>query len=76
MRWQAGIWAHGPAARDPDDRRCGCRAFILGNGIKTIKATLRVLPTLFKGSKYNKDVYMELMGLLYVLLAKRARKAR
>ncbi|WP_157655630.1 motility-associated protein, partial [Burkholderia ubonensis] len=51
----------------------GVGAFILGNGMKTIKATLQVLPTLFKGSKYNKDVYMELMGLLYVLLAK-ARK--
>lgn len=51
----------------------GVGAFILGNGGKTIKATLRVLPTLFKGSKYTKDVYMELMALLYVLLAK-ARK--
>src|ERR1700761_1566132 len=51
----------------------GVGAFVLGNGMKTIKSTLRVLPTLFKGSKYNKDVYMELMGLLYVLLAK-ARK--
>ena len=47
----------------------GVGAFILGNGMKTIKATLRVIPTLFKGSKYNKDVYMELMALLYVLLA-------
>jgi len=51
----------------------GLGAFILGNGMKTIKATLRVIPTLFKGAKYNKDVYMELMALLYVLLAK-ARK--
>ena len=51
----------------------GVGAFILGNGIKTIKATLGTLPTLFKGSKYTKDLYMELMGLLYVLLAK-ARK--
>jgi chemotaxis protein MotA len=51
----------------------GVGAFILGNGMKTIKATVRVIPTLFKGSKYNKDVYMELMALLYVLLAK-ARK--
>jgi chemotaxis protein MotA len=51
----------------------GVGAFVLGNGMKTIKSTLGVLPTLFKGSKYNKDVYMELMALLYVLLAK-ARK--
>lgn len=51
----------------------GVGAFILGNGIKMIKATLRVLPTLFKSSKYTKALYMELMALLYVLLAK-ARK--
>nr|WP_218884061.1 flagellar motor stator protein MotA [Burkholderia guangdongensis] len=51
----------------------GFGAFIIGNGIKTIKATARMLPTLFKGSKYSKELYMELMGLLYVLLAK-ARK--
>ncbi|KMY86591.1 Flagellar motor rotation protein MotA [Candidatus Paraburkholderia calva] len=51
----------------------GVGAFILGNNKKTIFATLRVIPTLFKGGKYNKDVYMELMALLYVLLAK-ARK--
>ncbi|MDR5778234.1 flagellar motor stator protein MotA [Caballeronia sp. LZ065] len=51
----------------------GVGAFILGNNVKTIKATIQVLPTLFKGAKYNKGMYMELMGLLYVLLAK-ARK--
>jgi chemotaxis protein MotA len=51
----------------------GVGAFILGNNVKTIKATIQVLPTLFKGAKYDKSMYMELMGLLYVLLAK-ARK--
>ena len=51
----------------------GIGAFILGNSVKTIKATIQVLPTLFKGAKYDKSMYMELMGLLYVLLAK-ARK--
>jgi chemotaxis protein MotA len=51
----------------------GIGAFILGNNVKTIKATLLVIPSLFKGAKYNKGMYMELMGLLYVLLAK-ARK--
>ncbi|MDR5755757.1 flagellar motor stator protein MotA [Caballeronia sp. LZ035] len=51
----------------------GVGAFILGNNVKTIKATIQVIPTLFKGAKYNKGMYMELMGLLYVLLAK-ARK--
>lgn len=48
-------------------------AFILDNKVKTIKATIQVIPTLFKGAKYDKSMYMELMGLLYVLLAK-ARK--
>lgn len=51
----------------------GVGAFIIANGIKSIKSTLRAVPSLFKGSKYTKALYMELMALLYVLLAK-ARK--
>ena len=53
----------------------GVGAFILGNGGNENDQgdAASVLPTLFKGSKYTKDVYMELMALLYVLLAK-ARK--
>jgi chemotaxis protein MotA len=45
-------------------------AFFVGNSAKGIKATLAALPTLFKGSRYNKAMYMELMGLLYEILAK------
>ncbi len=45
-------------------------AFIVGNSIKGIKATLKALPSLFKGSKYNKELYMELMSLLYEILAR------
>jgi chemotaxis protein MotA len=45
-------------------------AFFVGNSAKTIKATLKSIPTLFKGSKYSKDSYMELMALLYELLGK------
>jgi chemotaxis protein MotA len=45
-------------------------AFLVGNNAKAIKATLKDLPTVFKGSKYNKDSYMELMALLYELLSK------
>jgi len=45
-------------------------AFFVGNSIKGIKATFASLPTLFKGSRYNKTLYMELMGLLYEILAK------
>lgn len=45
-------------------------AFFVGNNGKSIKATLRALPKLMRGSKYNKALYMDLMGLLYRLLAK------
>ena len=48
-------------------------AFFVGNSAKTIKSTMRAVPSLFKGSKYTKARYMELMALLYELLAK-ARK--
>jgi chemotaxis protein MotA len=45
-------------------------AFFVGNSGKTIKSTLKALPSVFKGSKYSKDSYMELMALLYELLSK------
>lgn len=48
----------------------GIGAFIVGNSGKAIKATLKALPLLFRGSKYNKAVYMDLMALLYRLMAK------
>jgi chemotaxis protein MotA len=45
-------------------------AFFVGNNGKAIKATLAALPSLFKGSKYSKVLYMELMTLLFELLSK------
>jgi chemotaxis protein MotA len=45
-------------------------AFFVGNNGKVIKATLKSLPTLLKGSKYSKASYMELMAMLYELLGK------
>ena len=45
-------------------------AFVVGNSSKAIKATLKALPTVFQGSKYNKALYMELMALLYEILSK------
>jgi chemotaxis protein MotA len=45
-------------------------AFVVGNSNKAIKATMKALPTVFKGSKYNKALYMELMTLLYEILGK------
>ena len=45
-------------------------AFLVGNNMKAIRATLKALPQTLKGSKYTKDVYMDLMALLYDILAK------
>ena len=45
-------------------------AFLVGNNGKAIKATLAAVPTLFKGSRYTKDLYMELMSLLFDVLSK------
>lgn len=45
-------------------------AFLVGNTAESIKATLSALPKVFKGAKYNKAVYMELLALLYELLNK------
>lgn len=45
-------------------------AFLVGNNGKAIKATLGALPSVFKGSKYNKALYMELFALLFEILAK------
>ena len=45
-------------------------AFLVGNNSKAIKATLAALPSLFKGSRYTKDLYMELMSLLFEVLSK------
>jgi chemotaxis protein MotA len=51
----------------------GIGAFIVGNGGKAIRATFTALPALLRGSRYSKALYMEILALLYVLLAK-ARK--
>jgi chemotaxis protein MotA len=45
-------------------------AFVVGNPVKTVKATLKSLPGLLKGSRYTKAMYMELMGMLYDILNK------
>ncbi|RQO36219.1 flagellar motor stator protein MotA [Herminiimonas sp. KBW02] len=45
-------------------------AFFVGNNGKAIKATMKALPSVFKGSKYTKSLYMELMTLLFEILTK------
>ena len=48
-------------------------AFLANNQMKVVKATFKGLGACFKGSKYSKARYMELMALLYDILQK-ARK--
>ncbi len=45
-------------------------AFFVGNNGKSIKSTMAALPSLLKGSRYTKDLYMELMSLLFDVLSK------
>ena len=45
-------------------------AFVVGNTPKAMKATLKAMPALFKGSKYTRALYVELMLMLYAILAK------
>lgn len=44
--------------------------FVAGNTGKVIKATLKDLPTVFKGSKFSKALYMDLLALLFEILSK------
>ena len=54
---------------------CGAAAgaFVVNNQPKVLKKSMKGLAACFKGSKYNKSRYMELMALLYDILQK-ARK--
>lgn len=42
----------------------------LATTVKAIKGTLKALPLLFRRSKYSKAMYMDLLALLYRLMAK------
>ncbi|NBY53643.1 MAG: flagellar motor stator protein MotA, partial [Betaproteobacteria bacterium] len=45
-------------------------AFVTGNSQKNIKATLKAFPGLFKGAAYNKEVYVDVLAMLFEVLAK------
>ena len=45
-------------------------AFVVSNQGKTLKAVKAALPGAFKGSKYTKARYMELLSLLYEIMVK------
>lgn len=44
--------------------------FVAGNDIKIIKATIGALPSIFKGTKFNKAAYIDLLAMLFEVLAK------
>jgi chemotaxis protein MotA len=45
-------------------------AFMAANGAKGMKAFMSALPGVFKGSRYTKTFYMELLALLFEILSK------
>lgn len=45
-------------------------AFIASNGSKQLKATLKAVPTVLKGSRYTKALYLELLAMLSEVLMK------
>ena len=45
-------------------------AFVAGNDIKVTKSTIGALPGLFKGSKFSKVLYVDLLAMLFEVLAK------
>jgi len=45
-------------------------AFLAGNSGKVIKSTLAALPGVLKGSKYTKAMYIDLLAMLFEVLAK------
>ncbi len=45
-------------------------AFLVANPSKVVKSTLKALPSLLRGSRYSKSLYMETLALLFEILAK------
>jgi chemotaxis protein MotA len=45
-------------------------AFFVANTPKTVKSTLKALPSLLKGSKFTKTLYVDLLSMLFEILAK------
>jgi chemotaxis protein MotA len=45
-------------------------AFLVGNDSKTIRATIKALPTVIQGSQYSKRLYMDLLAMMFEILTK------
>lgn len=48
----------------------GIGAFVVGNNGNAIKGTLSSFPKLLKRSRYTKELYMDLLAMIFLLLAK------
>lgn len=48
----------------------GIGALIVGNNGNALKAVMKSIPTLLRGSRYNKAIYMDLMAMMFLLLTK------
>ncbi|TCG09541.1 flagellar motor stator protein MotA [Paraburkholderia steynii] len=72
-----GVGGHLPALVQPFELLCifgaAMGAFVVSNPVSVLKKTIKALPGCFKGGSYSKEVYLELIALLYELLQK-ARK--
>ena len=45
-------------------------AFLVGNDSKTIRATIKALPSVIQGSQYSKKMYMDLLAMMFEILTK------
>ncbi len=45
-------------------------AFLVANSPKVVKATMGALPSVLKGSRYSKALYLDLLSMLYEVLSK------
>ena len=45
-------------------------SFVASNDLKAIKATVAALPTVLKGSKFNRALYVDLLAMLFEVLSK------
>jgi len=45
-------------------------AFLVGNDLKTIKATVAALPTVLAPSSYSKALYLDLLAMMFEFLTK------
>lgn len=48
----------------------GVGAFIVGNNRKVIQGTLKSFPKLLRSSRYSKELYLDLMAMIFLLLTK------